>query len=169
MKRIFYLAAVITLVSAPAWGDELYIGLTVSGKSGEPDFDEQRPAITAAYEAKKTWRISYASGDYEHVGGKVGLDTTIIGVERMFIYEMGKSIYLIGSFGPALFNATISTDTSSEKGSAVGLLATGNFRVYLSDAFFDLGYHYRNAAVIIDSSSFNGGYEGPVLGMGLAF
>ncbi|MDH4248226.1 MAG: porin family protein [Deltaproteobacteria bacterium] len=158
------------LMLAPgARADDLYLGLGLGGKAGEPDFTEKIPTLTLAYEHKSSWRFSLTSGDYEHSSKKVDLETRIFGVERMWVNDLGKNMLLIGAFGPGLFQATLKSGGNSESGTKFGILASANLRFYLGKGFLDLGYHYRNAAVIINRSSVNGGYEALALGFGLRF
>ena len=162
------LAALVPLPAARA--NELYAAVGLGGKAGEPDFSDKRPTLTLGFEAERTWRFSLTSGDYEHDNNAaVELETRIFGIERIWYYNLSKDVALLGAFGPGLFQARVSNGASESSGSAFGILATGNLRVYLSQGFVDLGYHYRNAAVIINQSSFNGGYEAVALGAGLRF
>ena len=167
LTRLCVLIFLLGSLSTSTRADELYAALGLGGKAGEPNFDENRPPITLAYELQRTWRFSWTSGDYDHITQPVSLETQILGVERVWYKDMGSNMALIGAFGPGLFQATLKSGAGSDSGSKFGILATGNLRIYLSKGFLDLGYHYRNAAVIINRSSFNGGYEAFALGFGL--
>lgn len=162
--------ALMMVAGSAAWADEIMVGMVLGSEPGEPDFEQKRPTLGFAYEAQKSWRIFYATGEFEHVNNStLLLNTRIIGVEKLFIYDMGKAIKLIGAFGPGLFTAELDNNGAMESGTAVGIMATGSFRFYLGSGFIDLGYHYRNAAVTILNGTVNGGYQGMVIGGGLAF
>ena len=163
------LLAGLLMQTGVSTANELYVAAGLSDKAGEPNYHTRRPTLTLAFEAQRAWRFSITSGDYEHRTKLVDLKTQVYGVERIWFYNMGGNTALMGSFGPGYFQAKVVSATTEASGTAFGILASGNLRVYLGKAYLDLGYHYRNAAVIINKSSFNGGYEALALGTGLRF
>lgn len=169
LKRALLALSVLLVLGTVAHADQAMVGVTLDANAGEPDFKENRPTLFAAYEAQSTWRFSFTSSEYEHKDLPLKLDVEILGFERMFVYEMGRNLLLIGAFGPGLFQAKADGFAQDDSGSAVGVLASGSFRIYFGKAFLDLGYHYRNAAVELADSSVNGGYSGFVGALGLSF
>ena len=160
-KKTCLLLGALLLVAGSAAADQIMFGATLNATPGEPDFEESRPSLFAAYEAQALWRFSFTTSEYEHeTNSNVKLNARIVGFERMFVYQMGQNVLLIGGFGPGYFTAEVDTPGGTESGNAVGLLASGELRFYFGQGFFDAGFHYRNAAVEVNDSTVNGGYQG---------
>ena len=168
-NRVGIVLALLVLAAGTARADELYFGATLSSSPGQPDFVENRPSLIAAYEAQKSWRFSFTSSDYKNDNAGLKLSTQIIGLEKMWVYEMGQNLYLIGAFGPGLFSAKLDDGRNTSSGTAVGVLGTGSFRIYFAKAFLDLAFNYPTAAVTITNCTVDAGYQSAVVGFGFRF
>ncbi len=169
IKKILSLGVFCCLLSSQLIGDQFYGGLGVSVTPGESRTEVSRFPISVAYETTGLWRFSYTDTEFKYDDSSSYLNSTILAAEKMWVNKVKKGFTLIGAFGPGFFS-TKNSGNSSGTGTAFGMLATGSLRFALDEnSFIQTSFQFKNAAVTLNGSSANAGYQGLFLSYGLFF
>ena len=171
MKKISIAIILLSFCLLPfhAFANQVLIGAGLTTESGEDKYDTERLPIMIAFETKTLWRFSFTDTAFEHeTNTKSKIKGQILGAERMWVHKINDGFALIGGFGPGYFS--IKTEEPDGSDTAFGIMATGTARFSIgSKIFIEAALHYRNVAVSIKDSSFNGGYQGMLIGLGYFF
>ncbi|PCI26310.1 MAG: hypothetical protein COB67_10160 [SAR324 cluster bacterium] len=168
-KKLLALGLLIACwMPASLMADQWYGGVGISINPGESNADVNRVPLIIAYETEDLWRFAFTDTEFKSKGSK--LVSRIFGAERMWVSQLESGFTLISSFGPGYFMSKSETGSANASGGAIGIIAGAALRLAMDETWFLQGsMEYKNAAVDLDGTTVNAGYQGLTIAAGYFF